>query len=134
MYAGAAEEPELILAEAVEVRARHVVDLGADLLEAGEVPVLAGPDAPAGELLLGVLELRRAGEAPGIPLRSPAHAAVDAEAVARARERAGQLHRMGQVVARQHEALAGVVRLPEVEEEDVVLQAELDEVAERPAE
>src|SRR5688572_29933760 len=41
---------------------------------------------------------------------------------------------MGQVVARQHEALAGVVRLPEVDEEDVVLQAELDEVAERPAE
>src|SRR4030095_872357 len=92
--AGAAEEAELILAEAVEVRAAGVVELEADLLKVGEVPVLARPRAPAQEILLLLAEVGVIGQTPEIPLRAPVVAAARGEAVTRTGEARAELERV----------------------------------------
>src|SRR6185295_11293257 len=82
--ARAAEEAELVLREAVEVAAGEVVDLGREALELRQVPGLRERRVVAQEVLLVGIEVRVAGEAPGIPGRAPVVAARKVEPIARA--------------------------------------------------
>jgi hypothetical protein len=94
---GSSKEAEAVFAEAVEVGASLIIELGSDLLEAGEIPVLSELGFPTEEVFLVLVELGVAGQAPKVPLGAAVVAAIGAEAVAASRIAAGQLDRMGDV-------------------------------------
>src|SRR5687768_10083460 len=87
VHAGAAEEPELVLAEAVEVVAGVVAGLEPEPLEGARIKTLTGLDLPARVLVLVGIEIWiPPDEPPGLPLGAAVERALEVELVAGARE------------------------------------------------